>query len=167
MPLRGKALYSNEVKPGYLFQIFWAWWDASLGGTMKKKILLTIIPTIIVLGILIFVLIFIYKNQNKKAKGEGTITIEVINLTETVINEKYTYSSGDTLTKIIEEEYNADISYSDYGAFVNGFPNCMPDNTKGEWIIVYVNDVSASEGISYLELKDGYKYTFKIEVYNY
>lgn len=134
---------------------------------MKKKIILTIIPTTLAIGIIIFVLIFLKQKQNQKAGVIGSCTIEIINTTETVKSEKVDFKENDTLVSILENKFDAKTSYSEYGAFIESFPNCVPDNSNGEWIIFYVNDESATEGVSYYKLTDGYKYSFKIETFTY
>ena len=128
---------------------------------MKKKILLSVIPCIIILGIVLTLVIV----KPWKAKKAGTCTI-VITMGNVNVNDKVDYMKNDTLSGILEDDYKAVFS----GTFMTSIMDYTPDTTSNpkacEYIAFYVDGDYSMVGIKEAELKDGSTYKFVIETYD-
>ena len=128
---------------------------------MKKKILLSVIPCVIILGIVLTLVII----KPWKAKKAGTMTV-VINGGGININEQVDFKKNDTLSDILIEDYQATFS----GTFMTSIKGYTPDTTTDptacEYWAFYVNDEYSMVGVMEAKLEDNNTYKFVIETYD-
>ena len=133
---------------------------------MKKiNIILTSVISFLCLAALIVVVVI--KNTEQKAKGEGTIIVELLDIDNSTIKSKeIIYYEGDTLTQLITDNFDSVV-------FDNGMLMEIEDyKTPADWstfISVYVNDEMSMVGISDIVIADGMKISLIITeyIYNY
>ena len=133
---------------------------------MKKIniILTSIISFLCLVGL---ILVIVIKNTDQKAKVDGTVIVELLNIDNSVIKSKEIgFYVDDTLTQIITENF-------DNVVFDNGMLMEIEDyKTPADWstfISVYVNDEMSMVGISDIVIADGIKISLIITeyIYNY
>ena len=84
---------------------------------LRKKLILKIIYSIIVLGLIITGFVMLAKRE--EAKDNGTITIELIDLENNVLSTKnHNYKVGDTLFKILDDNYDIEYENSVFGVYI-------------------------------------------------
>ena len=133
---------------------------------MKKiNIILTSVISFLCLAALIVVVVI--KNTEQKAKGDGTIIVELLDIDNSMIKSKdIIYFEGDTLTLLISDNFENVV-------FDNGMLMEIEDyKTPADWstfISVYVNDEMSMVGISNIVIADGMKISLIITeyIYNY
>ena len=129
---------------------------------MKKIniILTSIISFLCLVGLIIVIVI---KNTDQKAKVDGTVIVELLNIDNSVIKSKEIgFYVDDTLTQIITENF-------DNVVFDNGMLMEIENyKTPADWstfICVYVNDEMSMVGISDIVLNDEMKISLIITEY--
>ena len=133
---------------------------------MKKiNIILTSVISFLCLAALIVVVII--KNTDEKAKGDGAIIVELLDIDNSMIKSKdIIYYEGDTLTLLISDNFENVV-------FDNAMLMEIEDyKTPADWstfISVYVNDEMSMLGISDIVIADGIKISLIITeyIYNY
>ena len=126
---------------------------------MKKiNIILTSIISFLCLVALIVVIVI--KNTDQKAKVEGTVIVELLDLDNSMIKSKEIgFYVDDTLTKIITDNF-------DNVVFDNGMLMEIENyKTPADWstyLSVYVDDEMSMVGISDIVLSDGLKISLVI-----
>ena len=103
---------------------------------MKKKILLSVIPCVIILGIVLTLVLV----KPWKAKGSGSCTI-IIDCKTVKKEEKESFVKNDTLSGILEDKYQATFS----GTFMTSLVGYTPDTTTDPkaceyWAFYYKDD---------------------------
>ncbi len=103
---------------------------------MKKKLLLSIIPLVLIIGVVITLVVI----KPWKAKSAGSCTI-IIELKDKTINEKVSYQKNDTLSGILEgEKFQATFSGT-FMTSIGGYtPDTTSDPTKCEYWAFYYKD---------------------------
>ena len=129
-----------------------------------KKKLVTIILAVVAVLALIPAIIFV--TNHYQSKGDGTITVEIIDFDgETVIKSKdIDFKKGDTLVELVEDNFT-NVTYD------NGMLMSIEDYvTPADWssfISIYVDDEMSMVGINQIEFKDGTKISLIYTVFNY
>ncbi len=128
---------------------------------MKKKLLLSIIPVVIILGIVLTLVII--KPWKAKADGKCTIIVKGGNVDK---KEEVSYYKNDTLSGILEDKFDATFSGTFMTSICKYTPDTTTDPTACEYWAVYVNDEYSMGGVKEAELKDKNVYKFVIETYD-
>ena len=129
---------------------------------MNKNKLLTVISVIIVLVIFCSTLLFIYKEKNSKI--DGTITFEYVNINEDKSCKKVTFKKGDTIEKILTENFN-NVLFD--GTMLISFEDFNMVEENDYFLMVYVNDKESNVGLKQIEITDGIKISLKVTKISY
>ena len=114
--------------------------------------------TILTAALAVFGLVFIaigtyFINEANTAKGDGTITIKVIELEDALVKEKdITFYEGDTLTQLVKANFSNVVI--DNG-MVMSIESITTPNDWSTYICIYQNDVMSNVGINDIEFQDG------------
>lgn len=114
--------------------------------------------TILTAALTVFGLVFIaigtyFINEANTAKGDGTITIKVIELEDVLVKEKdITFYEGDTLTQLVKSNFSNVVI--DNG-MVMSIESITTPNDWSTYICIYQNDVMSNVGINDIEFQDG------------
>lgn len=114
--------------------------------------------TILTAALAVFGLVFIaigtyFINEANTAKGDGTITIKVIELEDVLVKEKdITFYEGDTLTQLVKSNFSNVVI--DNG-MVMSIESITTPNDWSTYICIYQNDVMSNFGINDIEFQDG------------
>lgn len=126
---------------------------------LRKKLILKIIYSIIVLGLIITGFVMLAKRE--EAKDNGTITIELIDLENNVLSTKnHNYKVGDTLFKILDDNYDIEYENSVFGGYIIKIDSLHATNKNELFIKILVNDEFSTVGISQIKLENKLKVTF-------
>lgn len=102
---------------------------------MKKKLLLSIIPLVVIIGVVITLVLV----KPWKAKSAGKCTV-IVELKDKKLNETVSYQKNDTLSAILEDKFEATFS----GTFMTSIGGYTPDTTSDptacEYWAFYYND---------------------------
>ena len=128
---------------------------------MKKKILLSIIPVVVILAVVLTLVIV----KPWKAKADGKCTI-VIKGGGVDVEKNVSYYKNDTLSGILEEKFDAQFSGTFMTSIKGYTPDTTTDPTKCEYWAFYVNDEYSMVGIKEAKLEDKNVYKFVIETYD-
>lgn len=131
---------------------------------MNKKlntILTIVISFIVVIGIIIA---FIVINNQSSAKTNGTVTIELMDLSERLVSsKKIEFNEEDTLVILVKENY--DNVYIENNMLL-AIENFTTDTANwSHYISILVNGEYSMEGINNIELTNGMIITFKLVEY--
>ena len=114
--------------------------------------------TILTAALAVFGLVFIaigtyFINEANTAKGDGTITIRVIEFEDVLVKEKdITFYEGDTLTQLVKSNFSNVVI--DNG-MVMSIESITTPNDWSTYICIYQNDVMSNFGINDIEFQDG------------
>ena len=126
---------------------------------LRKKLILKIIYSIIVLGLIITGFVMLAKRE--EAKDNGTITIELIDLENNVLSTEYhNYKAGDTLFKILDDNYDIEYENSVFGVYIIKLDSLHAPNKNELFIKILVNDEFSTVGVSQIKLENKLKVTF-------
>lgn len=126
---------------------------------LRKKLILKIIYSIIVLGLIITGFVMLAKRE--EAKDNGTITIELIDLENNVLSTEYhNYKAGDTLFKILDDNYDIEYENSVFGVYIIKIDSLHAPNKNELFIKILVNDEFSTVGVSQIKLENKFKVTF-------
>lgn len=126
---------------------------------LRKKLILKIIYSIIVLGLIITGFVMLAKRE--EAKDNGTITIELIDLENNVLSTKnHNYKVGDTLFKILDDNYDIEYENSVFGVYIIKIDSLHAPNKNELFIKILVNDEFSTVGVSQIKLENKLKVTF-------
>lgn len=126
---------------------------------LRKKLILKIIYSIIVLGLIITGFVMLAKRE--EAKDNGTITIELIDLENNVLSTEYhNYKAGDTLFKILDDNYDIEYENSVFGGYIIKIDSLHAPNKNELFIKILVNDEFSTVGVSQIKLENKLKVTF-------
>lgn len=126
---------------------------------LRKKLILKIIYSIIVLGLIITGFVMLAKRE--EAKDNGTITIELIDLENNVLSTKsHNYKAGDTLFKILDDNYDIEYENSVFGGYIIKIDSLHAPNKNELFIKILVNDEFSTVGVSQIKLENKLKVTF-------
>ena len=119
----------------------------------KNNIILTSVISFLCLAALIVVVII--KNTNEKAKGDGAIIVELLDVDNSMIKSKdIIYYDGDVLTQLITDNF-------DNVVFDSGMLMEIEDyKTPADWstfICVYVDGEMSMVGIDDIVIANGMK----------
>ena len=127
----------------------------------KNNIILTSVISFLCLVALVVVVII--KNTEEKAKGDGTIIVELLDVDNSMIKSKdIIYFENDTLTQLITE--NFDNVVFDKGMLME-IENYKTPADWSTFISVYVNGELSMIGISDIVIADGMKISLIITEY--
>lgn len=129
----------------------------------KNQVWITIFTSIVALLALV---ICIWQLSNGgKAKGDGIVTIELLDVDKSIIkNQEITFQNGDSIVTLIEENFENVV-------FENGMLMEIEDyKTPDDWhtfIGIYVDDVMSNYGLSdaNFTFEDGTKISLIITEY--
>ena len=129
---------------------------------MKKiNIILTSVISFLCLAALIVVVVI--KNTEQKAKGDGTIIVELLDIDNSMIKSKdIIYFENDTLTQLITD--NFDNVVFDKGMLME-IENYKTPADWSTFICVYVNGEMSMVGISDIVIANGMKISLIITEY--
>lgn len=126
---------------------------------LRKKLTLKIIYSIIALGLIITGFVMLAKRE--EAKDNGTITIELIDLENNVLSTEYhNYKAGDTLFKILDDNYDIEYENSVFGVYIIKIDSLHAPNKNELFIKILVNDEFSTVGVSQIKLENKLKVTF-------
>lgn len=128
----------------------------------KKKLILTVVSAVVAVAILIACFFII--NNVIEAKGDGTISIEVVALDGSLMKEKdVVFHEGDTLQKLIEDNFDS-VIFDDtgYGPFIKGIEGYVTPDDWSSYISILVDGIYSEVGIGDIVFVDGTKITLKI-----
>ena len=118
--------------------------------------------SVIVLVIFCSTLLFIYKEKNSKI--DGTITFEYVNINEEKSSKKVSFKKGDTIEKILTENFN-NVLFD--GTMLVSFEDFNMYEENDYFLMVYVNDKESNVGLKQIEITDGIKITLKVTKISY
>lgn len=125
---------------------------------MKKKILTLCLALVAFIGItlgLYFVL------REKKVDSDGYVTIEVVDVDETVVkSKKIAFKEGDTLIQIVKENFDNVLITEDSSPMIMNIETLVTPSDWSKFISIYVNDEMSMVGISQITFEDGDKISF-------
>lgn len=129
----------------------------------KKKLILKIILSAVVLGIVVLCVVLLQKSF--KPNYDGIITVEVIGLDGDTIKEKeLEFNEGDLLMDLIEDNFE-NVTYQ------NGMIMTIENyQTPADWstfISIYVDDKMSEVGLAEIKFVDGTKISLIITEYNF
>ena len=129
----------------------------------KKKLIISIGLSILMIAMLVLCIIFITKPFSPKYDGE--ITVEVVNLEGEIIKTKdLHFNNGEKLRDLISNNFeNFVIEESEYGAYMISIETIKQDNDNHIYIALYLNGEYATSGLDTLEYTDGSVISFKAE----
>ncbi len=119
--------------------------------------------------VLTFVSLFIL-NAETVTPNSGTVTIVLQNGNTIVKEETVSFTSGDTLLKVLSESFDvkcADLNYnattcentSLTGTVILGLDDVLTDWTH-DYLAIYVDGTYSTVGVDYIMLSDGMTITF-------
>ena len=134
---------------------------------MKNKILVSIIIILIVLGIVCGIIYINSTDSEKISDDMKEISIMIYDKDNEEIFKKELYTEAQYLSDVLEETENLDIQMQDteYGKYITSIQG-ISEGDDYYWSY-YINDEYAEVGVSSCEVKDGDRYTFKIEKFEY
>jgi hypothetical protein len=99
--------------------------------------------------------------KREEAKDNGTITIELIDLENNVLSTEYhNYKAGDTLFKILDDNYDIEYENSVFGGYIIKIDSLHAPNKNELFIKILVNDEFSTVGVSQIKLENKLKVTF-------
>lgn len=123
------------------------------GESMKiNNIFLT--TALALIAIIIIVLMINLINSYEGAIDNGQITIEVIDIDQSIIESKTIYYvKGQTLTMLIETHFN-DVIFEEtvYGPFLKAIEGYVTPNDYSTYLSLYINDQYSLLGISKIKI---------------
>lgn len=135
----------------------------------KNKWILTIVSSIIVIGLAIG-LILIYKNHinDQVEEGEKQITIVVIdNTKDEKYSKTYTFKTdAEFLGELLDEKMNVEWQEFGQGRYIIGVDDIIADSSKHEFWEIIVNGKGAQVGADELAIKDGDKITLELKTWD-
>ena len=135
---------------------------------MKNKILITIIIVLIAVGIVCGIVVYTNSMDSEKVSGAmKEISIMIYDKDNEEIFKKELRTEAQYLSDVLEETENLDIQMQDteYGKYITSIQG-ISEGDDYYWSY-YINDEYAEVGVSNCEIKDGDRYTFKIEKFEY
>lgn len=114
--------------------------------------------TILTAALAVFGLVFIafgtyFINEANTAKGDGTITIRVIEFEDVLVKEKdITFYEGDTLTQLVKSNFSNVVIDNGMVMSIESITTPIDWST---YICIYQNDVMSNVGINDIEFQDG------------
>lgn len=132
----------------------------------KKKIILTAVLSLIACFVIVLSIILI--NNQTKAKYDGTIIVDVIDLDGKEMKKKSIgFKEGETLVQLIEANFeNVVFEDTGYGPFLKEIEGYKTPDDWSSYISVYVDNEYSQVGIGLIEFEDGTYISFRIETYN-
>ncbi len=125
---------------------------------MKKNLLLSIIPVILIIGIILG-----FTMQG--AKSEGTCTVIVKDLTTEVYNKKISFKKDDTFYEILNNNFSIKTSDSEFGKFIEEIGTVKQNLAERIYIKILINGEWFGKGIDGVILEDGIIVTFELSKY--
>lgn len=135
---------------------------------MKNKILITIIIVLIAVGIVCGIVVYTNSTDLEKVSGAmKEISIMIYDKDNEEIFKIELRTEAQYLSDVLEETENLDIQMQDteYGKYITSIQG-ISEGDDYYWSY-YINDEYAEVGVSNCEIKDGDRYTFKIEKFEY
>lgn len=135
---------------------------------MKNKILITIIIVLIAVGIVCGIVVYTNSTDSEKVSGAmKEISIMIYDKDNEEIFKKELRTEAQYLSDVLEETENLDIQMQDteYGKYITSIQG-ISEGDDYYWSY-YINDEYAEVGVSNCEIKEGDRYTFKIEKFEY
>ncbi|MGI6781664.1 MAG: DUF4430 domain-containing protein [Acholeplasmataceae bacterium] len=127
----------------------------------KRNLIIKIISSIIALGLIITSFVFLSKRE--EAKHSGTITVELIDIDNTLLStDEINFKKGDTLLGLLEANYEVEYQMETFGAFIIRIGDLYAPNRFETFIKIEVNGVMSSVGVSSIKLVDQMRITFRL-----
>lgn len=127
----------------------------------NKNLILKIILSIIALGLI--VTSFIIISEKEKAKDNGVIIVELIDIDNKVIsNKEINFKKGDNLLNLLEENYNLKYDSYIYGAYITKIGELDVTNNNEYFIRIDIDGVVSDRGVSQIKLVNNMKITFSL-----
>ncbi len=122
---------------------------------MKKKLIIKIVVTFILIGIVLGVFLYQKLKEQPVSNSGGTVTIIIINKEKVEMsNRQISFQKGEKLLDMLVANYDVVAADGAYGKVLYGIDGVVTD-FKHSYLAIYVNDQYLEVGISYAELKDG------------
>lgn len=137
----------------------------------SKSIIFKIVSTI--LGVLLVIGAYFLINFLAGAKYDGTITIEIRDLDNNLVDSKeISFNNGEKLDELLIEVFDDKLVYETtdaYGMNISqiGSIRSETNDIYLTYIAIYQNGEYANLGVSFLQFKDKDIITFKLERYDY
>lgn len=127
----------------------------------NKNLILKIILSIIALGLI--VTSFIIISEKEKAKDNGVIIVELIDIDNEVIsNKEINFKKGDNLLNLLEENYDLKYDSYIYGAYITKIGELDVTNNNEYFIRIDIDGVVSDRGVSQIKLVNNMKITFSL-----
>jgi hypothetical protein len=127
----------------------------------NKNLILKIILSIIALGLI--VTSFIIISEKEKAKDNGVIIVELIDIDNKVIsNKEINFKKGDNLLNLLEENYDLKYDSYIYGAYITKIGELDVTNNNEYFIRIDIDGVVSDRGVSQIKLVNNMKITFSL-----
>ena len=122
----------------------------------KKKLILSIILSIV--AVAVFIGAYLMINNNYESDSDGQITVVLIELDGTTAMEKtIDFKEGDTLQQLIEQNFNNVVMENGMIMSIETF------TTPSDWstfISIYVDDEMSMVGLAEIQFTNGTKISF-------
>lgn len=122
----------------------------------KKKLILSIILSIV--AVAVFIGAYLMINNNYESDKDGQITVVLVELDGTTAMEKtIDFKEGDTLQQLIEQNFNNVVIENGMIMSIETF------TTPSDWstfISIYVNDEMSMVGLAEIQFTNGTKISF-------
>ena len=127
----------------------------------KKKLILSSVLSVILLGILVVCYFFIADHFASKSDGE--IQIVLVDLDNNIISDQMiSFKTGDTLDKLLQDNYDNVVISDGMIMSIDSF------TTASDWsyfISIYVNDEMSMVGLLDIQFTNGTKISFIMTEY--
>lgn len=121
---------------------------------MKKKLIIKIIISVVLLACLIGVFAYEKTKQKPASKADGVVTIVVEDKSgKEVVNKNIEFLKGDNLVDLLDENFKVVMEDGPYGKVIYSIENVETD-FQTSYLAIYVDGKYSEVGLSYIELRD-------------
>lgn len=126
-----------------------------------RKLIIKVIISVILIGIAVSTFLIIDNLNKNKRDSDANINIKLYDINEVLISNKdIIVKKDEKLLDVLNNNYTIRTSMSTYGAVIYDIDDIKTDfNTT--YIAIYVDDKYSNVGISYINIYDGMRITFK------
>lgn len=127
----------------------------------KKKLILSIILSVVALAILTICILFL--TNAFESKSDGSITVELVELDGSKkATKEIEFSKGDTLIELLDENFDNVVVENGMLQSIDTFANALDWSS---YISILVDGEYSMVGVLEIEFTDGTIITFKMEEY--
>ena len=135
------------------------WGDRESAVIFLRNWMIKIAVLVIAVAVMITAVVLFKRNNDPTSKTVGTVTVELTDLTGKTERHELSFSEGDTLESLLQENFTVEYQHGQYGAVLIGIGFIKTD-FQSTYVSILVNGEYAMSGLSGLELVDGYVYSF-------